>query len=663
MDIVIWWKRKFGSGEGSCVVSIIAMVMAALWLTSAYAQTTLPPPPAPEPVKVTELPLPPTAPSETAGSCTAAVNPHGTGCMDANWADLDGGSFLPGNHEVLASIVFTGAPASGPSSIYSGAQEILVKTDGTTFSNGDPWKCLTCGIPAANEVGINPLVVGDYPQSFQDGMRAMDSLDILDCTPYKLDSDQCTPSALHIYPLRFNVTADGSGPGGNIRELRIHPDNVHLGFNILSYGVKGVEEWGMFGRLVFNPHPTTGVPLAPRYDIDDVSTLIPSSPTAQGVIAQVAGHPNQLKINHAAIAVGEFRGFSKDGTEAFYIGQPWESDNIDVFAVNLTTGAVRRMTNNPGYVDPVDASPDDKWIVMDETYPSTRMQFMSAMRDVPPLNDLVTTGAVSSVRSNGHQHFFQPILLDRYGERGTYQGQQLNAGNTSPGGIDDPNWGTNADPRWSWDGTEVMYYQTIVISPNCGNSDQPACPVSTEPGGRQSRLMLAKLTSRTPYNYTPPAPVSDTVPWATPYVPGSALPTLHIIPSGVYTLPGQATGSATVQITDNAYQTGYSKVLATYRNYSDDGVMTLNGQESVANNSPNFYTLNIRWNSNLTQTGYSASSVVGSGKKPVFFVNKKTTSAGGFNLDISLIDNIFEATGKLTSLVDRVLYTQPKNNN
>ncbi len=40
----------------------------------------VPAPPKPEPISVRELPLPPVAPSDEPGACTAAINPHGTGC-------------------------------------------------------------------------------------------------------------------------------------------------------------------------------------------------------------------------------------------------------------------------------------------------------------------------------------------------------------------------------------------------------------------------------------------------------------------------------------------------------------------------------------------------------------------------------------------------------
>lgn len=615
--------------------------------TGACATSTVPPPPPPEPISISELPLPPTAPSSDVGSCTAAINPHGTGCLSASASAIQSGSFMPGNQEILSMVTYAGAPAApNPASIFTGIQVILIKTDGTSFSNGDPWKCLTCGVPAANEVGVSDI--SEYPQSFQDGMHALSGTTILDCTPYPLADDQCTASQLHLYPIRWNTSADGSGGGGFIRELRINPDNVHLGFNTIGV-VGGAEtEYGLFGRLVFNPSPTTGTPLAPRYDLANVTVLLPPKAKDQQVVTRVPGKPLQLRINHRAIAVGEFRGFSKDGTEAFYIGNPWESDNIDVFAANLNTGAVRRVTNNPGYVDPVDASPNDQWVAMMETYPSTRMQFMSAMRQIPPLNDMVTTGLVSSVRNNGNRRFFQPMLLDQYGERGTYQGQQINAGAQCAGCIDDPNWNGMADPRWSWDGTRIAYWQALVVAPACGGSNPLPCPVSTEPGGRATRIMLADLTSRSPGTYVQPAPVSDVVPWATPYIAGNPIPARSILHSGTYTLPGQAYGYATVKIRQNATHTLVSEVSVKYHKFSDDGVTWEDGTEGVKGSFPNVLTINVFWKSHLVQSNGGVT-------------NHKDTSGGGFLVEENLEDPTFTSIGALSSTVLGVLYIQPAN--
>ena len=193
----------------------------------------LPTPPRPEPIAVTELPLPPVT-QRAAGSCTAAINPHRTGCIDPDYMTFQSGSFLPDGHHVLALVQFVGAPAApDPASIYDGGQLIIVKTDGGKFTNGDPWKCLTCAVPAKNAVGTSKAL--DYPQSFLDGKRVLAGTNILDCSPYLLTDDRCNANALHVFPIRWNDKPDGSGTGGHLRELRLHPDNIHLGFNGMSF--------------------------------------------------------------------------------------------------------------------------------------------------------------------------------------------------------------------------------------------------------------------------------------------------------------------------------------------------------------------------------------------------------------------------------------------
>jgi hypothetical protein len=610
-------------------------------------QSPIPKPPAPEPIQLTELPLPPTVSSSSPGACTAAVNPNRTGCIDPAPLSFQSGSFLPDGHHVLALVHFTGAPeAPDPSSIYQGGQIILVKADGTTFSNGDPWKCLTCGVPAQNAIGVGPDQ--SYPQSFLDGKRVLEGTNIVDCSPFQLTDDLCTADKVHIYPIRWNIRPDGSGSGGKIRELRLNPDNVHLGFNAMSFAEGQIDQFGYLARLEFNPTPRTGEPLAPRYDLTHVTRLYKEGPDSE-VLAPDPQHLDQLQINYNAITVGEFRGFSKSGREAFYVGYPFESCNIDVFAVGLVTGKVRRLTSNPEYVDPVDASPDDKWIVVDDTRGSGRQMFMAAMRGIPPIIDLLTTGAVSSVRNNGDRRFFQPFLIDRYGDRGDYQGQQLNAGDGAPGSVSDPNWNAMADPRWSPDGTRVVYWQSQVISPACGGSNPLPCPLPTEPGGRRFRMMIAMFASRKPLSIKPPAPISDDVPWGTPYVPGSPLPKYTVLPEGTYTLHGTASGSARVTITQTADHRGIKTVGVSYENYSDDGENFINGTEQVTQNSTTLTTVALDWHSNLIQSGKSHGT--------------KVTSPGGFQLTIDVMTNIFQAAGTLTTTIDRQTYKQPGNGN
>ena len=180
----------------------------------------------------------------------------------------------------------------------------------------------------------------------------------------------------------------------------------------------------------------------------------------------------------------------------YYIGNPVESDNIDIFETSMKTGVTRLATGNPEYEDPIDGSPNRQWSVAMSTEGSGRQLFMSGMEGVPPLTDLATTAIVSSVRNNGQRRFFQPYLIDQYGDRGSYQGQQVNACTTGPcstlaiggNGANDPNWNGMADPRWSPDGTSVVYWQAMVTPPSCGGVNPLPCETSTEPGGRTVRI-------------------------------------------------------------------------------------------------------------------------------------------------------------------------------
>ncbi|KAH8879713.1 saponin hydrolase precursor [Thozetella sp. PMI_491] len=585
----------------------------------------VPAPPSPEPITITELPLPPVA----------------TGIYGAGF---QAGSFLPDGKHIVALVTFAGAPqAPDPASIYDGEQIILLKTDGTVFPTGDPWKCLTCGVPAANSLGVSNTF--DYPNSFNDNKRILFGTNILDCGEFNLTSPDCTPEATHIYPIRWNTSPDGSGAGGAIRELRVHPDDVHLGFNSFGFVGGAISQFAYFSRLSFNPSPTTGEPLVPRYDLVNVTRLFSPDNTPP---FSVSG--KWLAHNPLTNTVGELRGFSGRGTEVLYIGASVESCNIDVFAVELSTGSVRRLTAHPEYVDPVETSPDDKWTAVMDTRGSNRQMFMAGMRGIPPLIDLIATAVASTTRNNYQRRFFQPYIIDRYGDRGTYFGQKINAegsGIAGSGAINDPEWNGRADPKWSPDGTQIVYRQDLTTSPACGGNNPLPCYDSPYQGGRRVRFMLATLTSRTPQILPKVQPVSDVVPWGTPYVPGSATPVVPRPAQGTYTLKGRKSGFANVTITDNVDIATIKSVAVNYTNYSDDGPTLLNGYENFTRTNPSYTVEVADWFSDLVQTG-------------AVFATKKT-SPGGLHLSIDVLTNILEATGNLTTTIDGVSYLQPAN--
>lgn len=631
------------------------LILAAPLVSPASIRT--PPPPKPETVQVIELPLPPVSADDTPGACTIDINPNGTGCI----AKIGGGSspettgimapgeFLPDSKHVISMVVFVGAPtAPHPASIYSGEQIILIKTDGGTFPNGDSWKCITCGIPPENRVGMSTAL--DYPQSFGDGKRILAGNNVISCGKFDLISPKCTPEETLIHVIRWNTDAPGTEEdtvGGAMRELRIHPDNEHLGFSSFIITPTSLNQKAYMGRLHFNANPASGLPRAARYDLSNVTLL----DNVDG-IKPISVKGDNILVNDEAITIGELRGFSGRGGEVVYLGSPRESGNTDVFAANIKTGKIRRLTTHPEYVDPIDVSPDDEWMVILDTRATDRHMFLAGMRGVPPLVDMVAALITTGVRNNGPRRFFQPYLLDRHGDRDGYYGQKINGpGNGVPGSdtIDDPEWNALADPRWSPDGTAIVYWQAKAIAPACGGPNPLPCFPSTAEGGRTYRLMLAKLTSRKPLNLPTPKPISDFVPWGTPYVPGSPSPVDEQVPVGEYTLRGKVSGFADVTLAGKADSNRVDTVITVYHNYSDDGSKFLNGWENVTAVSVTPFTHLIHWYAELTQTGENN------------YLATKKSSPGGFHIQLDATTNFIEANGTLTTTINGVEYTSPKS--
>lgn len=614
------------------------------WTLSTIAYTialgrasTIPAPPQPESIKVVELPLPPVAPSNDTGACTASINPHRTGCIGQISSSFQAGDFTPDGKHVVINVEFVGAPAApDPASIYSGQHLIIVKVDGKTFATGDPWKCLSCGVPARNARSLDPS--RDYPHAARNSRQALWGHNILDCSGIPIVSDDCTPNKTHIYPIYWPT---GTNSSGTPREMRLHPDGIHMGWSSFTTG----GEFAYYGRLQFRSNPMDGTLLVPRYDLVDVNLLVQPNGTAP-IMAQ----GTELKRHDEAITVGELRGFSGAGDEILYIGSTREANNIDLFAVHMTTGAVRRLTSHPEYADPIAFSHDNQWFVTMDTRGSNRQMWMSGERYIPPLIDLVTITAASSTRNNGARRFFQPILIDRYGDRGDYFGQRVNyEGDGSNGSVNDPDWNGRADPAFSPDGTHIVFWQALVIPPACGGVNPLPCPVSTAQGGRTYRVMLASLTDRTPTHPAPVFAAPDYIPWATPFPPGASLPTSYSLPAGNYTLFGKATGFANATLTRDPVFGSFKTVSVNYTNFSDDAQHFINGYESVTLtlSASNPWLSQLDWVSDVVQTG--AVNAV------------KVTGPGGFHLTIDAIENIFEANGTLSTTIDGVTYQQPLN--
>ena len=605
-------------------------------LVAIVAASTIPEPPVPEFFEITQLTLPPAINTTATGACTASINPRRTGCIyyQENY-DFQSGDFTPDGKHVVVSVNFTGAPASpDPASIYSGAQVILISADGTNFPNGDAWKCMSCAVPAENKQSLDPVI--DYPHVFRGGTKILWGHNILDCNGELLAGPSCTPNRTNIYPIFWPVSTNATAAGGSPREMRLHPDDVHILWSSLSSNGQSTYT----GKLQFNAEPTNGSLRVPRYDLVNVNILARANSTPA-----IYAEGDELKINPNPLSLGELRGWSGTGDEILYLGPNVEANNVDLYAIHVVTGVRRRLTSHPEYVDPVVSSADNENYLIMDTRGSNRQMWMAGMRGIPPVIDMVVTLLAVSTRNNGPRRFFQPILLDYYGDRSDvgYYGQRINtAGDLEDGSVNDANWNGRADGGFSLDGTKIVYWQALVTAPSCGGVNPLPCPISTAEGGANYRVMLAKRIGRAPTKPAPVFEIPDIIPWATPFPPGATIPVEETLAPGHYTLYGKAHGSADVVL-------GQSSVSVGYSNFSDDYRHILDGYENATSSvsPPNYFLVHVDWFSDIIQTG----AVFGT----------KKTSPGGFHAEIDAMINIFSANGSLTTTLDGVEHLQPLN--
>src|SRR5262249_12320340 len=175
-----------------------------------------------------------------------------------------------------------------------------------------------------------------------------------------------------------------------------------------------------------------GTPMVPRYEFSSVWEMLSTDPQKTGTFISVdPSDPTQLRFDSPAGVIGELRGFSSDGKSAIGIGTE-NSWNTDLFATDLQTGQSTRLTRDPAYTDPMQTSPDDNWTAVMDGRVDNHMYFAGPMLGWPPLIGLATASEIATLYNNGNRRFFEPYLIDRYGDRGDYHGQQVNACTTGP---------------------------------------------------------------------------------------------------------------------------------------------------------------------------------------------------------------------------------------
>jgi hypothetical protein len=90
-----------------------------------------------------------------------------------------------------------------------------------------------------------------YPPAFPTGNHVLVGSHIYDCGGLSLTDEACTPDRA-VHPIHWQTGSDADAPSRPLRELRIHPDGVHIGFNGMFVRDGSVSQLGYVARLRFN---------------------------------------------------------------------------------------------------------------------------------------------------------------------------------------------------------------------------------------------------------------------------------------------------------------------------------------------------------------------------------------------------------------------------
>jgi hypothetical protein len=472
------------------------------------------PPPAPEPF-------------------TRAVLPVPTGVDADSVTDLN---FHPDGDHLIWAARLTGE---------SGFHIMTSRIDGSEYN------CLTCPLGDLPFVKLDVfsdgrrVVVGNQvtfglpsPLPYPSPFPGAETVPILECTPSLLD---CQTPELVFVRVPFDPDDPALLANQRVREFRIAPDGVHLAWT-------QIRDDALLGLV-----PVTGELRreTDHYELDNVEVLTPLEPAMK----PRADGGFDFSMPHA----GEIKRFLYGGSAIALLSEDF-AINADAGDVDIATGQVARLTHHPDYDEPIDVSPDGRWLVVGSKRSlDPAFDVTAAFGLVPRPNFMILRGSqlVSTwafAGNNGLNRGLETWLVDRLGARGDYIGQNLS---------DDICYGGRERQHWNADGTRVAKREQIrpVMA------DDPRCH-----GLPTRRLVVYELTSRTP---VPPAerfPIIPTpdAPWAGGITDVKNRPGID---TGLYTVPGRVFGEALVELTADT-------VSAEYRNYSDDGLVVLDGVES-----------------------------------------------------------------------------------
>lgn len=420
---------------------------------------------------------------------------------------------------------------------YNGGKEWMVRSDGRGL------KCIT------GSMAGRPDFLGGFYYLLDD--KRMFLSNELGDTAVILE---CEPSVYHWESYRFMpIDLSGDGELGRLclgrRTYHMAPDGKHLAYNILT-------PVGLVMTLCTLQRQTD------RYVATEYYCLNP-----QGPLSREDGEQSHWCQGGT---LSEFKAFCDGGRGMLFVTQG-EGSNADQYKLDLETGHITRLTNDPEWDEDGAISPDG---TMDVCASWRHMGQIDVLNQVPgslPVNGFYLGAVIALYYVSSFPGFANDLQ------------PWLNAQPLAPYGGGDCLTVNNiaGHPMWHPDSTRVLLQERCFTQPPENANER-----ILEKGVAPSRLHIAKLRKAP----TEPLPTVETRvgSWARPlskYTANADFP-------GVHLLSGKVSGTARLTIEGNLL--GCLNRVE-YENFSNDGVHFVHGMEQVSGNAGD-----LLWQQQLT---------------------------------------------------------------
>lgn len=534
------------------VLSTLAALTAALVACGGRSDppivifTASPPVTSTEPPPVVPTEPPPIVPTEPVPFAFEPITLKKVS-MPAGFNRFTGPVFLADGEHVVATAIQAGSKDS----------HIVLGNVRTGESS-----CLTCsGDPPPFQISG---LIGPFP----DGKRLFIGFSgVLECAPSILDCQRHTflPYSLEGTRQPMHVML-GASP-------KLSPDGEHVAYSNIRRD--GYQEM-VVAKFIRQ---------ADKYVAEDARVINPQGPMS-------LADPSLENWSRGS-ALYELKTFTRGGAAVIYVQVGGEhSMNVDVWEVDLKTGARTRLTASPDWDEDLGVSPDGKTMAIYSNRTYHVFDWTGGMLPHRGFIDAPIAGALSGLVNNGRSHNFcgGPMwLLPASGDAGgTIAGQPI-------ANYKDPNARVTVHVGGApmWNPQSTMFALQLSSAPGGG----------VYAGNTPPYVLVAELSARKP---TTPQPVvsSEVGPWA-----GT---TLDYHPSfgykGTVNLSGPVAGSVTLTFTP-VVGVQLGTFSAKYENYSEDGKTFLNGTKAVDVRKTGLGE--ARFTADLVMSGERTGSVLG----------------------------------------------------